>query len=141
MAHIYTLANQIGKALDAVRGDGAMEGEIGIALREAGLILVQLVAPMMPHLAEECWTVLGQKGLVSQADWPVHDPRLLDEDTLTLPVQVNGKKRTDLTIAKNASQQEIEDATLSLDAVIRALEGRAPKKIIIVPQRIINVVG
>ncbi len=141
VAHIYTLGNQLGKALDAVRGDGAITGETGTALREAGLILVQLVAPMMPHLAEECWIALGQKGLVSQAAWPVHDPALLDEDTLTLPVQVNGKKRADLTIAKKASQKEIEDATLALEAVTRALEGRAPKKIIIVPQRIINVVG
>jgi leucyl-tRNA synthetase len=144
VAHIYTLANAIGKAADQFRpkAEGeAFPAAIAPALREAATILVQLIAPMMPHLAEECWTRLGGEGLVSHSNWPQFDPALLDDDTLTLPVQVNGKKRADLTIAKTAAQTDIEAAVLALESVQKALEGRAPKKIIIVPQRIINVVG
>jgi leucyl-tRNA synthetase len=111
------------------------------ALAEAGSILVRLVAPMMPHLAEECWTALGHKGLVAEEAWPAVDQAILVEDTITLPVQVNGKKRADLTIARDAAQKDVEAAVIALDAVARALEGRPVKKIIVVPQRIVNVVG
>ncbi|MEI8145685.1 MAG: class I tRNA ligase family protein, partial [Alphaproteobacteria bacterium] len=107
----------------------------------SAMILVQLVAPMMPHLAEECWTMLGGKGLVAEQAWPLADPELVIEDTIVLPVQVNGKKRADLTVRRDAPQKDIEEAALALDAVVRALEGRAVKKVIVVPQRIVNVVG
>jgi leucyl-tRNA synthetase len=139
VAHVYTLANALGRALDGARG-GAVGGDLSAALREAGLILVQLIGPMMPHLAEECWSALGQPGLVAQAAWPKADPALLEDDTVTLPVQVNGRKRADLTVPKDAAQNEVEAAALALDAVQRVLEGRAPKKVIVVPQRIVNVV-
>lgn len=137
VAHIYTLANALQKAMDAAARVG---GDAG-GLREAGTILVQLVAPMMPHLAEECWAALGQKGMVADAPWPKLDPDLLVDGEMTLPVQVNGRKRADLTIARDAAQKDIEDAALRLDGVVKALEGRAPKKVIVVPQRIVNVVG
>ena len=81
------------------------------------VILVQLFAPMMPHLAEECWQVLGQSGLVSEADWPQIERDLLVEDTVTLVVQVNGKKRGDVTVPRGAQNPEIEAAVLALDAV------------------------
>jgi leucyl-tRNA synthetase len=139
VAHVYTLANALGRALDGARA-GAVAGDLSAALREAGLILVQLIAPMMPHLAEECWAALGQPGLVAEAAWPKADPALLEDDTVTLPVQVNGRKRADLTVPKDAAQNEVEAAALALDAVQRLLEGRAPKKVIVVPQRIVNVV-
>jgi len=96
---------------------------------------------MMPQLAEECWAALGHASLVATAEWPQIERDLLVEDTMTLPVQVNGRKRADLTIGRTAANTEIEAAVLSLDAVKRALEGKAPKKVIIVPQRIVNVVG
>jgi len=96
---------------------------------------------MMPHLAEECWRALGHDGFVATAEWPQIERDLLVEDTMTLPVQVNGRKRADLGISRTASNAEIEAAVLSLDAVKKALEGKAPKKVIIVPQRIVNVVG
>jgi leucyl-tRNA synthetase len=96
---------------------------------------------MMPHLAEECWGVLGQHGLVSEADWPQIERDLLVEDTITLPVQVNGKKRSEVTVARNATEPEIEAAVLALDAVKLALTGKPARKVIIVPQRIVNVVG
>ncbi len=109
--------------------------------REAGRIFVQLLAPMMPHLAEECWQALGQPGLVADTPWPELDPAMLVEDQITLPVQVNGKKRADVTVAREADQATIEAAVLALDGVQRALEGKAPRKIIVVPQRIVNVVA
>ncbi len=111
------------------------------ALLEAIRILIQLIAPMMPHLAEECWAELKFEGLVAEAAWPVVDETLLVQDTLTLPVQVNGKKRGDVTVDANADNATIEQAVLALEAVKTALDGRAPKKIIIVPMRIVNVVG
>jgi leucyl-tRNA synthetase len=95
---------------------------------------------MMPHLAEECWAALGHKTLVSTQSWPEVDNALLVEETITLPVQINGKKRSELTIAIDASQADVETATLELDAVRRALAGQTPKKIVVVPKRIVNVV-
>ncbi|MBN8938235.1 MAG: leucine--tRNA ligase [Rhizobiales bacterium] len=141
VAHIYTLANALGRALDGVRNDEQPPADLAAALREAGDILVQLVAPMMPHLAEECWTALGHQGLVAEKAWPAIDRAVLVVDTVTLPVQVNGKKRADLTIARDAAQKDIEAAVLALEQVSKALEGRPVKKIIVVPQRIVNVVG
>jgi leucyl-tRNA synthetase len=95
---------------------------------------------MMPHLAEECWATLGHTGLVAQQPWPKLEPELLVEDTISLPVQVNGKKRADVSIPRDAGKADIEAAVLALDAVKKALEGKPPKKVIIVPQRIVNVV-
>lgn len=95
----------------------------------------------MPHLAEECWETLGHKELVAEAPWPALDRSLLIEETITLPVQVNGRKRADVTVARDAAQPEVEAAVLALEPVQRALEGRAPKRIIVVPQRIVNVVA
>ena len=111
------------------------------AMREAVNVLVQLFNPMMPHLAEECWAALGHDTLVAQAPWPQVERDLLVEDTVTLPVQINGKKRADVTVARDAANAEIEAAVLALDAVKKALDGKPPRKVIIVPQRIVNVVA
>jgi leucyl-tRNA synthetase len=140
VAHIYTLTNVLGRVLDGFKNGEAVPADVAASLKEAGFILVQLIAPMMPHLAEECWGVLSGPGMVSQAAWPAADPALLEDDTVTLPVQFNGKKRADVTVPKSASPKEVEAATLAHEAVQRALEGRAPKKIIVVPGRIVNVV-
>ena len=110
------------------------------SLREALEFLVQMMAPMMPHLAEACWTVLGHENMVAKAKWPVFDRSLLSEDVVVLPVQVNGKKRGELTIDVDASQGDVERAVLALDFVVRALGGNDPKKIVVVPKRIVNVV-
>jgi leucyl-tRNA synthetase len=137
VAKIYELANAVaaarGKANDS-------DSSLGWALREAGLTLVQLIAPMMPHLAEECWEALGQKGLVAQAKWPEAEPSLLVSDTVTLPVQINGKKRDEITVPAKASPAEVEEAVRKLDSVVRASDGKPLKKVIVVPQRIVNVV-
>jgi leucyl-tRNA synthetase len=140
VARIYELANAIQSELQSAALGSATPGA---ALREAAEILVHMIAPMMPHLAEECWQVLGRRGadLVAEAAWPALDRSLLVENTVTLPVQVNGKKRADVTVPRDADQAAIEAAVLSLDAVRRAMEGRPVKKVIVVPQRIVNVVA
>jgi leucyl-tRNA synthetase len=138
LAHIREFTNALAEAL--AKG-GAPAPDLGWSIREAATILVQLIAPMMPHLAEECWQVLGQSGLISEANWPQIERDLLVEDTVTLVVQVNGKKRGDVTVPRVAQNPEIEAAVLALDAVKLALGGKAVRKIIVVPMRIVNVVG
>jgi leucyl-tRNA synthetase len=95
---------------------------------------------MMPHLAEACWEVLGHRTPVATASWPAVEAALLVEDTVTLPVQINGKKRAEVMVARDASTGDIEAAVLGLEAVQKALDGKAPKKVIIVRHRIVNVV-
>ena len=95
---------------------------------------------MMPHLAEESWAVLGHRTPIASAPWPAVEAALLVEDSVTLPVQVNGKKRAEVTVARDASNGDIEAAVLGQEAVKRALDGKKPKKVIIVPHRIVNVV-
>lgn len=143
LANIREFANALADTLAKpdLAKSGTLSPDLAWAIGEAAVILVQLFAPMMPHLAEECWAALGQSGLVSEAIWPKIEPELLVEDTITLPVQVNGKKRADVTVARNAAAGEIEAAVLALDEVKRALNGAAPRKIIVVPQRIVNVVA
>jgi len=139
VAHIYEFANALSDAIGAV--ETAPTPDLAWAVREAGDILVRLFHPMMPHLAEECWAALGHMTVVATEAWPQVEPDLLVENTITLPVQVNGKKRADVTVARDAEKADIEAAVLSLDAVIRALDGKSPKKVIVVPQRIVNVVA
>jgi leucyl-tRNA synthetase len=139
VAHIYELANTFQASLAKVETEPV--ADYRWAVREAVDILVRLFHPMMPHLAEECWAALGHKSLVASEPWPILEPTLLVEDTITLPVQINGRKRGDVTVARNAANAEIESAVLALDAVKRALDGKPPKKVIVVPQRIVNVVA
>ncbi len=140
IAQVHDLANKVSAAVGAIETP-EISDDLRFAVREAGDIMVQLFAPMMPHLAEECWARLGHTGLVAEAPWPIAEPALTVEDMISLPVQVNGKKRGDLTIERTADQAAIEAAVLALEAVQKALEGRPVKKIIVVPQRIVNVVG
>ena len=138
VAHIYEFANALSDAIGSA--ETAPSPDFAWALREAGDILVCLFHPMMPHLAEECWAALGHKTLVSAEAWPQVEPALLVENTITLPVQINGKKRADVTVARDAEREDIETAVLALNAVKRALDGKHPKKVIVVPYRIVNVV-
>ena len=111
------------------------------ALREAAEYLVRIAAPMMPHLAEEGWAALGHTSLLAEEPWPVADPAVLAEDTVTIAVQVNGTRRGELTIARDAAKEDIEAAALGLESVARAIGGRKIKKVVVVPQRIVNVVA
>jgi leucyl-tRNA synthetase len=139
VAHIHEFANAFQTSLAEV--EAPPMADYRWAVREAAGIMVRLFHPMMPHLAEECWTVLGYTTLVAAEAWPELEPGLLLENTVTLPVQINGKKRADVTVARDAKNPEIEAAVLALDAVKRALDGKPPKKVIVVPQRIVNVVA
>ncbi|MFG1422646.1 leucine--tRNA ligase [Roseixanthobacter liquoris] len=140
VAHVHEFANVFGQAIAAVRA-GEVAPDMAFALREAAEMLVRTVAPMTPHLAEECWAALGHEGLVAEAAWPQVDPALLVENTITLPIQINGRKRDDIIVPREATPAEIEAAVLALETVQRALDGRPPKRIIVVPQRIVNVVA
>jgi leucyl-tRNA synthetase len=140
IAKLYELANSLSSAIGAVHSRD-IAPDMRFAFREAAETLVLLFAPFMPHLAEECWALLGHDSAVFETPWPQADRALVVDETITLPVQVNGRKRGDLVIDRNADQRAIEAAVVALEPVQRALEGRVPKKIIIVPQRIVNIVA
>jgi leucyl-tRNA synthetase len=139
VAHIYAFA----RALEAVvaNSSGPANPDLKFAAREAAEIMVQLFHPMMPHLAEECWTALGHTSLPATQSWPALEADLLVDDAVTLPVHVNGRRRADVTVARDARNGDIEASVLALDVIRRALDGKTPRKVIIVPQRIINVVA
>ncbi|MDB5688444.1 MAG: leucyl-tRNA synthetase [Sphingomonas bacterium] len=103
--------------------------------------LVLLIAPMMPHVAEEAWAMLADGGLIADAAWPAHDPALLVEDEVTVAVQVNGKLRDTLTAPKGTPRETLEQLALGSDKIQRVLEGKPPRKIIVVPDRLVNIVA
>ncbi len=110
------------------------------AQREAIMGLAQLMSPMTPHLAEDIWAHQGGDGLIAEAPWPEADEAMLVDDTVTLPIQINGKRRSEIVVAKDLPKEEVEKRALADDAVQKALQGGAPKKLIVVPGRIVNVV-
>ncbi len=120
---------------------GAVEKAQPSASRSAAIrTLVQLVAPMMPHLAEEAWASLGADGLVADAAWPTVDPALLVEDEVTIAVQHKGKLRDTLTAPKGASKADLEAMALASEKVQRSLDGAEIRKVIVVPDRLVNIV-
>ncbi|MCA3594106.1 MAG: leucine--tRNA ligase [Methylobacterium sp.] len=135
VAHVHELSNALSDAL-ASPDSHANADQIKAAAR----ILVQLFAPMMPHLAEECWTELGGEGFVADAAWPVGDASLILEDELLLPVQVNGRKRADVSVPTNADHASVEALVLADASVQAALDGKPVRKVIVVPKRIVNIV-
>lgn len=139
IARIYELVNALAGPLADVAAGGKSD-DVRAAARDAVEILIRIIAPMTPHLAEECWSALGNEGLVAQTPWPVFVASLVEENDVVMPVQVNGKKRGELTIARDADQDAVRAAALALDAVKSILAGGEPKKVIVVPQRIVNIV-
>ncbi len=129
IARLYAFTNTLMKSKAGAR-----------AQAEAMRALAQLMAPFTPHLAEEIWARQGGKGLVAQAPWPKADPAMLVDETITMPIQINGKRRSEIAVRRDASREEVEKLALADQAVQKALDGRAPKKLIVVPGRIINVV-
>jgi len=129
VARIYELTSAVEKA--------APSASRSIAIRT----LLLLVAPMMPHLAEEAWTLIGETGLIADASWPPVDPALLVEDEVTVAIQVLGKLRDAITVAKGLPKDQLEALALASDKVQRALDGRAVKKVIVVPDRLVNLVA
>jgi leucyl-tRNA synthetase len=111
------------------------------AQKQAIMTLAQLMSPMTPHLAEDIWAHQGGEGLIATAPWPVADEAMLVENTVTLPIQINGKRRGEIEVAKDLDKAEVEKIALAHEAVQKALDGNAPKKVIVVPGRIVNVVA
>ena len=129
VARLYELVTAIERAPASVtRADGV-------------LTLLRLVSPMVPHLAEEAWALLGRPGMVIDAGWPVADPVLLIDDTVIIAIQVNGKLKDSFEAAKGADKAALEAEVLAREKVVRALEGRTPRKIVIVPDRLVNIVA
>lgn len=139
VARIYEYVNAISPMLAKV-SKGDADDTVKSACREASEILIQLIAPMMPHLAEACWNELNCDGMVANAAWPQFNPDLVAENTFTYPVQINGKKRGELTIAVDADKDAIEKAVLALDFVADKINGQEVRKLIVVPKRIVNIV-
>ncbi|HEY0299771.1 MAG TPA: class I tRNA ligase family protein, partial [Rhizomicrobium sp.] len=131
VAQIYTLANAIQQYAEA---DAAVR-------REALESIVLLIGPMMPHLAETCWEALGHETLLVDTPWPSFIAALTRSDSVTIAVQVNGKRRGELTLALGAAEDAVKAAALALDGVARALDGKAPRNVIVVPNRIVNIVA
>jgi leucyl-tRNA synthetase len=129
IAKLYAFTNTLGKSTAGAQ-----------AKRQAAKTLAQLMSPMTPHLAEEVWAMLGGDGLIANAPWPVADEAMLVSDTVTLPIQINGKRRSEITVPKDAPKEEVEKIALADDAVLKALAGGQPRKLIVVPGRIVNVV-
>ncbi|TFU00340.1 leucine--tRNA ligase [Polymorphobacter arshaanensis] len=129
VARLYELANAIERASAS-------------ATRSASIAtLVQLAAPMMPHLAEECWATLGNGNMVIDAPWPVADPALLVDDSVTIAVQINGKLKLTLDLPKGHPREAVEAAVLTHEKIVRALDGKPPRKVIVVPDRLVNLVA
>lgn len=134
VAQVHDLVNVLRKYVPS--------DDAGIAAKTEALgILARIIAPFVPHLAEECWEHLGGEGLVIDAAWPEADPALLVEDSVTLPVQVNGKRRTEVTAPKGAAQDVVQEMVMADQSVQRALEGLTVRKVIVVPDRIVNIVA
>jgi len=129
VANIYELANAIEKAPPSATRAAAME------------TMIRLVAPMVPHVAEEAWAAAGRNGLIADTSWPEADPALLVEDEVTIAVQVNGKLRDTLTAPKGTPRERLEEMALASEKVVRILEGREPRKVIVVPDRLVNLVA
>ena len=129
VAKVHELVNAIEKAAPSASRTTAIR------------TLARLIAPMLPHLAEEGWAHMGGAGLVSTQPWPDHDPALLVDDEVTIAVQVNGKLRDTLTVAKDMDKDALQALALSSDKIIRTLDGATPKKVIVVPGRLVNIVA
>ena len=129
VARLYSLCSAIEKAPPSADRDQAVR------------TLLLLVSPMVPHVAEEAWATAGNDGLIADAAWPIVDPAMLVDDEITIAVQVNGKLRDTLVFAKGAPKDEVEAAALASEKIVRLLEGKPPRKVIVVPDRLVNIVA
>ena len=129
VANLYELTNALEKAPASPSRSRAVE------------TLIRLAAPMVPHLAEEAWSALGRDGLIADAEWPAADPALLVEEEVTIAIQVNGKLRDTLTVPKGSARELLEEMALTSEKVVRILDGKPPRKVIVVPDRLVNLVA
>ncbi|MGD9616804.1 MAG: leucine--tRNA ligase [Alphaproteobacteria bacterium] len=132
---------RIRELTNALEDIPAAEPGAGAVLREGLEVVTRLVGPMMPHLAEEMWRTLGHRELIADAPWPQPDPELARDEQVTLAVQVNGKLRGTIELPRDAAARDAEEAALALPQVSRLLDGRRPRKIVVVPNRVVSVVA
>ena len=133
VAQLHTLAN----AIADTKGESP---SVAAARRFAVETLVQLIAPLTPHIAEELWEMLGHQTMLADSSWPTADDSLIADNIIKIGVQVNGKLRDTISLARDCPKHEAEDAALASPAIVRYLENQTPKRVIVVPNRIINVV-
>jgi leucyl-tRNA synthetase len=133
VARLYEFVNALSQSVS--------HAESAAACHEAMLVLVRLISPMTPHLSEELWAFMGQDGLVANAAWPIADPALTAQESVAIAIQINGKLRDTLDIPKGIDREALESQVLALPKIKTALQGLSIKKIIIVPDRIVNVVA
>ena len=133
VARLYELTSTIERAVPSAARAAAID------------TLLILAAPMVPHLAEEAWALRsatrGHAGLIADAAWPVADPALLVDDTVTIAIQVNGKLKDSVEAARGAPREAVEALVLARDKIVRALDGKPPRKVIVVPDRLVNLVA
>ena len=129
VAKVHELVNAVEKAFPSASRDTAVA------------TLVRLIAPMLPHLAEEAWAMMGHSGLAADATWPEFDRALLVDEEATIAIQVNGKLRDTITVAKGTPKEALEALAMTSANVIRILDGALPKKIVVVPDRLVNIVA
>jgi leucyl-tRNA synthetase len=129
VAALYELTNAIEKAAPSATRDQAIR------------TLLLLVSPMAPHLAEQSWEARGEKGMIADAAWPTHDPALLVDDQVTIAVQVNGKLRDTLTAPRGLANDAAEALALASAKVQAQLGGNPPRKVIVVADRLVNIVA
>ncbi|MGH7062265.1 MAG: class I tRNA ligase family protein, partial [Stellaceae bacterium] len=134
VARIRELSN----AIETFAGEAPGAGH---ALREGLEVLVQLLGPMMPHLAAEMWQRLGHGDVLAEVPWPKADAGLARDELVTIAVQVNGKLRGTVDMLRDAERDEVESAALALPQVLRWLDGQPPRKVIVVPNRIVSIVA
>jgi leucyl-tRNA synthetase len=125
-------------ALADAKGDGA---DMAAAYREGLEALIRVISPITPHIAEEMWTQLGHAELIADAPWPVADPALIVDDMITMPIQINGKRRGSIDVPRDHPEEQVKAAALAEENVARNLDGKEPRKVIVVPNRIVNVVA
>ncbi len=133
IARIYEMVDVLGRF--PTRGSGAAE-----ARQEAVRILLQLASPMIPHIAEEAWETLGFEGLVSDASWPVANPEFLAQQEIVIPVQVNGRLRAEIRVPAESDRDDLSRTALEDETIQGFLAGKKPRRVIVVPGRIVNVV-
>jgi len=138
--HFNKAVARVRELSNAIEGTDTTDAGTAWAFKFAAKNVIQLIAPMMPHLAEELWNKIGKQGLVADAAWPKADPALLIEDTITIAVQVNGKVRGTIDVAKDAAEDAVKEQALGLENVSSFIGDKEIRKVIVVPNRIVNIV-
>jgi leucyl-tRNA synthetase len=139
--HFNRAVARIRELTNALEDLPTAEPGAGAVLREGLEAATRLIGPMMPHLAEEMWQTLGHPTLLADQPWPKADPDLARDESVTIAVQVNGKLRGTIDLPRDTASGEVEEAALALPQVVRFLDGRPPKKVVVVPNRIVSVVA